>query len=71
MPGTTDTGNHCDDCSTVISLPFSVTLYGTRPSRSCNRRFQRHFTFGTDNNALPALPARDPSRRRTGRSLLP
>ena len=28
VPGTTDTGNHCDDCNTVVSLPFSFTLYG-------------------------------------------
>src|SRR5437667_6205433 len=27
VPGTTDTGNHCDDCVTTISLPFSFTLY--------------------------------------------
>src|SRR5262249_52058070 len=27
VPGTTDTGNHCDDCSTFVSLPFSFTLY--------------------------------------------
>jgi len=27
VPGVTDTGNHCDDCTTAISLPFSVTLY--------------------------------------------
>lgn len=27
-PGSTDTGNHCDDCSTTIALPFPVTLYG-------------------------------------------
>ena len=25
---TTDTGNHCDDCSTAISLPFPVSVYG-------------------------------------------
>ena len=29
MPGTTDTGNHGDDISTVISLPFPVSIYGT------------------------------------------
>src|SRR5262249_32288397 len=23
-----DTTNHCDDCGTVISLPFNVTVYG-------------------------------------------
>src|SRR5207249_5844726 len=27
VPGTTDTGNHCDDCLTTISLPFAYTLY--------------------------------------------
>src|SRR5262249_48633735 len=27
VPGTTDIGNHCDDCETTISLPFPVSLY--------------------------------------------
>ena len=27
MPGTTDTGNHIDDGTTPITLPFSYTLY--------------------------------------------
>jgi hypothetical protein len=27
VPGTTDTGNHCDDCTTPITLPFPYTLY--------------------------------------------
>ena len=27
VPGVTDTGNHCDDCLTSISLPFPVMLY--------------------------------------------
>ena len=27
VPGTVDTGNHCDDCSTQITLPFSYQLY--------------------------------------------
>src|SRR6516162_1866279 len=27
VPGVTDTGNHCDDCTTTISLPFPYTLY--------------------------------------------
>src|SRR5438477_2637801 len=26
--GTTDTGNHCDDCTTGITLPFTYYLYG-------------------------------------------
>src|SRR5207302_4463952 len=28
VPGTTDTGNHCDDCATAITFPFPVTIYG-------------------------------------------
>ncbi|MFL5732727.1 MAG: dockerin type I domain-containing protein [Chloroflexia bacterium] len=28
VPGTTDVGNHCLDCTTLISLPFPVQLYG-------------------------------------------
>ena len=28
VPGTTDTGNHCDDCTTLVTLPFPFTLYG-------------------------------------------
>ena len=27
VPGDTDTGNHCDDCNTAVTLPFSFTLY--------------------------------------------
>jgi hypothetical protein len=28
VPGTTDTGSHCDDCITTIALPFNFQLYG-------------------------------------------
>ena len=28
VPGTTDIGNHCDDCTTAIGLPFPYTFYG-------------------------------------------
>jgi hypothetical protein len=27
ISGTTDIGNHCDDCATTVNLPFPVTLY--------------------------------------------
>jgi hypothetical protein len=30
VPGTTDTGNHCDDCTTLVRLPFPSTLYDQR-----------------------------------------
>ncbi len=29
VPGTTDIGNHCDDCVTAVSLPFPVKLYNS------------------------------------------
>jgi hypothetical protein len=29
VPGDTDIGNHCDDCTTNITFPFPVSLYGT------------------------------------------
>ena len=28
VPGTTDIGNHCDDCMTDDALPFPFPLYG-------------------------------------------
>src|SRR5207253_3066564 len=35
VPGTTDSGNHCDNCVTSITLPFTYTLYG-QPFASAN-----------------------------------
>ena len=32
VPGTTDIGNHCDDCDTQITLPFAFNLYNTNYS---------------------------------------
>jgi hypothetical protein len=29
VPGTNDIGNHCDNCTTTISLPFAVDLFGS------------------------------------------
>jgi hypothetical protein len=29
IPGGTDIGNHCDDCTTEITLPFPINVYGT------------------------------------------
>ena len=28
VPGTADTGNHCDDCATTVALPFPLQLFG-------------------------------------------
>lgn len=57
IPGTTDIGNHCDDCVTNVPLPFPVTLYGTSYNAaniSSNGTVQ--FTTTSDsygNNCLP------------------
>ncbi|HEX8220163.1 MAG TPA: S-layer homology domain-containing protein [Chloroflexia bacterium] len=57
VPGTTDTGNHCDDCSVPITLPFPVNLYDgtfTNATLSSNGNMQfvtTDFAFG--NACLP------------------
>jgi hypothetical protein len=28
VPGTADTGNHCDDCATTVALPFPLQYFG-------------------------------------------
>lgn len=48
-PGTTDIGNHCDDCMTAVALPFPVTLYGAAYT-SCNVSSNGTLQF-TANNA--------------------
>ncbi len=43
VPGTTDIGNHCDDCTTLITLPFNVAMYGkiyTKAQISSNGNIQ-------------------------------
>ena len=51
MPGVDDTGNHCDDCVTVIPLPFSVTLYD-QAFTSATVGSNGIFAFGTNNNSF-------------------
>src|SRR6266550_478411 len=56
VPGTTDIGNHCDDCVTTIALPFPYTLYDqsfTSVNLSSNGNAQ--FTT-TDNNWVNSCP---------------
>jgi len=51
VPGTTDSGNHCDDCNNTIALPFPVTLYNqtyTTASVSSNGQLN----FGAADNAF-------------------
>ena len=53
VPGTADTGNHTDDDSTVITLPFSYTLYD-HELHHVTVGSNGHLTFGTVNNAFSA-----------------
>ena len=36
VPGTVDTGNHCDDCATLITIPFPVRIYNVGPFTTAN-----------------------------------
>ena len=62
VSGTTDIGNHCDDCETTVSLPFSYLLYGqafTSFNVSSNGRvnFDGHDTCA---GCIQCLPERAP-----------
>src|SRR4051794_16761749 len=48
VPGTTDTGNHCDDCVTAVAVPFPVNLYGTS-FHTANVSSNGNLQFGTNN----------------------
>jgi len=48
-----DIGNHCDDCGTLISLPFPVTLYD-QTFTAATAGSNGHLTFGTPYNG-PAI----------------
>ena len=51
VPGTVDTGNHVDDGSTVIALPFSYTLYD-QTFNSVAVGSNGHLTFGAVNDTF-------------------
>src|ERR1051326_3262723 len=58
VPGTDDTGNHCDDCITVIALPFPVTFYdqtffSVGISSNGNLQFTGAFNQDFANDCLP------------------
>ncbi len=56
-PGITDTGNHCDDCSTQITLPFSATLYGQQFGTAyLTSNGQLDFTAPDESSANAELP---------------
>jgi hypothetical protein len=51
VPGTTDIGNHCDDCVTTVALPFPVKLYGSTYS-SVNLSSNGNAQFGSNDAAF-------------------
>jgi hypothetical protein len=58
VPGVTDIGNHCDDCTTNVVLPFPVSVYGasyTGMVVSSNGNVQ--FTGNDANFANECLPS--------------
>ena len=61
VAGTVDTGNHCDDCATLINLPFQYQLY-TTPFNSANVTSNGQLDFLTadanfSNTCLPDVTA--------------
>jgi hypothetical protein len=58
VPADTDVGNHCDNCSTPITLPFPVTLYD-QTFTAAEVGSNGHLTFGTayDNSGITCWPS--------------
>lgn len=56
--GTVDIGNHCDDCTTNIILPFNFTFYGVSYGNA-NVSSNGNLQFVSNNNAFTnsSLPA--------------
>ena len=48
IPGTTDIGNHCDDCTTPVTFPFPVPIYA-QPFTSAYVSSNGNMQFNTDN----------------------
>ncbi len=58
VPGTTDIGNHCDDCQTTLTLPFAYSLYGTSfSSVTVESNGKAHFQTGAVAYSNACLPA--------------
>lgn len=57
LSGSTDTGNHCDDCVTSVTAPFPVTVYGQQYN-NMNVSSNGNIQFGSANAAYSntALP---------------
>jgi len=57
VPGTVDTGNHCDDCFTQITLPFPVRLYDqTFTQVALDSNGKAHFPSGVSGFPFVCFP---------------
>ena len=52
VPGTVDTGNHIDDGTTTIALPFPVRIYDQGPFNSANVSSNGNIQFVSNNPTL-------------------
>ena len=53
VPGTTDIGNHCDDCASPVTIPFAVTIFGTNYPSGTVFQATSNGSVGIDNANAP------------------
>jgi hypothetical protein len=71
VPGTTDIGNHCDDCPTPITLPFPFTFYGTTYPAGATVQASSNGSLDFIGSAAPFGTACPLPDSRIDRSILP
>ena len=71
VPGTTDIGNHCDDCPSPITLPFPVTFYGTTYPAGATLQASSNGSLDFVGSAAPFGTACPLPDARIDRSILP
>ena len=67
VPGADDVGNHCDDCATALTLPFTVAFYGQNYTAA---DFGYNYSGPTEIGGLILLPEYRRSSEALGKTLL-
>lgn len=65
VPGTADIGNHCDDCTTTVALPFPVWTYGLGPFNAVNVSSNGTAQFASNLSPSTNICLPDPSHETT------